>query len=556
MKKFVTILLLIAELLLLSLSPATAQTTIPPATTTPIKVLILYDAPSPDAYQKLGFAYAIMLQNLMGHWNSAVDMVPIQNYTAGELTPYQATFYIGSYYNNPIPAAFLNDVATTKNTVVWFKYNLWELAWNAAYNFNTQFGFSFNSLQGLNAAPTATSPNPGFFDTVVYKSMPMVKYYAFDANTGTVNADPDIGVTQILDPTKAQALVNIKNSVTAQQVPYIVRSGNFWYFADMPLSYIGPRDRYLVLCDILHDILADNQPTIHQALVRLEDVDAYVNYSAMTTLSNYLYNQHVPFSIATIPHYMDPLGIYNGGVPENIPMSQAPTTFKRALNYAILRGGKILMHGYTHQYDSRPNKTTGVSADDFEFWNAVTNTPVTEDSTSWALGRLKFGLAELTANGYKPFAWETPHYQASPLATKAFPQLFKTTYQRAFYYTSDTPNFTLPQGKDFSVGQFYPYVIKKDYYGQRVLPENLGNVEYNISSIDPFSNVVYTAQDIILNAQYALVVRDGFASFFFHPFWLEADLAPLVTTGYTDFQSIIKGITGLGYTWPDPTTLP
>jgi uncharacterized protein YdaL len=67
-----------------------------------------------------------------------------------------------------------------------------------------------------------------------------------------------------------------------------VRGGNFWYFADVPFSYIGPRDRYLVICDILHDILGVATPTQQRALVRLEDVSALVNRDTMTQLSNYL----------------------------------------------------------------------------------------------------------------------------------------------------------------------------------------------------------------------------------------------------------------------------
>jgi hypothetical protein len=33
------------------------------------------------------------------------------------------------------------------------------------------------------------------------------------------------------------------------------------------------------------------------------------------------------------------------------------------------------------------NPHTGVSGDDYEFWNIVDNAPVPEDSTAWALGR-------------------------------------------------------------------------------------------------------------------------------------------------------------------------
>jgi uncharacterized protein YdaL len=531
------------------MAPAAGQAVAAPAGA--VNALILYDAPPSNNYTNLGLAYAIMLRNLLGHFSATVDLVPIQNYTAGKLANYKATFYLGSYYDNSVPAAFLSDVSQTTNTVVWFKYNIWQLAWNPNYNFNTHFGFAFNGLAGMDAQPTAQNPNPGFYDTVSYKSMSMVKYYAFDATTNTISADPDLGLTSVIDSTKAQSLVTISDSHNSAQTPYVMRSGNFWYVADMPFSYIGPRDRYLAICDLLHDMLGVNHAASKRALVRLEDVNATSETTTMKSLTDYLKSKSIPFSIATIPFYRDPLGRYNGGVSEEIHMANA-TDLKTSLNYALARGGKILMHGYTHQYDSTPNLYTAVSADDFEFWNAVNNTPVVEDSTAWAKGRLTSGIAELKGSGYTPFAWEAPHYQSSPLSIKAVPSLFAKTYQRVVYYTSDTPNLSPGPTADFSTGQFYPYIINTDYYGQKVLPENLGNVEYNICSIDPFSCTTYTWQDIYTNAQYATVVRDGFASFFFHPFWLESDIG---TPGLADFQSLIQGISGLGYTWADASTI-
>ena len=523
------------------------------AQTTPAPILVLYDAPANDQYTNLGKAYAIMLYNLLAHFNTTITMLPVQNYTAGMTEKYTATFYMGSYYANPIPAAFLSDVSTTQKTVVWFKYNLWELAWNTAYPFTSRYGINFVGLRGMNAAPSASAPNPGFFDTVTYKNQTMTKYYAFNATTGAISADPDIGVTSVADATKATSLVTITNSVTKETAPYVIRSGNFWYFADMPFSYIGPRDRYLAMCDLLHDILGTNAPTLHRALVRLEDINATNTVTSINTLTDYLYSKKIPFSLATIPLYTDPNGVYNGGVSQTIHLVNA-TGLKSALNHALARGGKILMHGYTHQYSTIPNLINAVSANDFEFWLATQNRPVNEDSTQWAAGRLSSGLLELQLNGYFPFAWEAPHYQSSPLAIKAVPQYFKNTYQRVVYYTSDNPQTlnATTVGHDFSVGQFFPYIIQKDYYNQRIIPENLGNVEYNICNIDPSSCLTYTAQDILTNANYALVVRDGFASFFFHPFWLEPELG---TPGYTDFQTIITGITSLGYTWADASTV-
>jgi len=520
------------------------------------RALILYDAPPGQTFTKLGFAYAIMLRNLLGHFDSQVDMVPVQNYTAGQVNNYAATFYLGSYYDNQVPAAFMSDVTTTTKTVVWFKYNLWQMAWDSQYNFQSKFGFAFSGLRGLNATPSASNQTPGFFDTITYKSLPFVKYY--DYNGGAVAADPDVGIVSVTDTTKATTLVPMSNPTTGEAAPYVVRSGNFWYVADLPFSYIGPRDRYLVLCDLLYDMLGVTTWETPKAMVRLVDVGAMVTVSSMKTLTNYLYQRRIPFSIATIPYYADPLGVYNGNVPQFVPMSQA-TNLKTSLNYALARGGEVVMHGYTHQYTDTihnnlytRNKYTGVSGDDYEFWNIVTNTPVAEDSLAWALGRYNAGLQELASGGYTPTAWETPHYQGSALASKAAAQTFAKTYQRVVYYTADTPNFNAAVEKDFAVGQIFPYPIKTDYYGQRVLPESLGNIEYDISAIDPTSNYNYTWQTIVTNAQYVKTVRGGYASFFFHPFWLESDLG---VPGLADFKSLIQGVNNLGFTWTVPSRI-
>ncbi|MCX4150062.1 MULTISPECIES: DUF2334 domain-containing protein [Paraburkholderia] len=545
MKKIILVIVLLAGLTQLMLpAPAHAQ-----ATTA--HTLILYDNPANDPYSKLGLMYSIMLRNLLGHFNTTVDLVPVQNYTSGLIGSHDATFYIGDYYNNPLPTAFMNDVMSATKTVVWFKYNLWQIAWNSAYTFNQTFGFSFLGLAGLNATPSSSNPNPGFYDTVTYKNMPMVKYYAYNASNGVVSADPDVGLTQVLDSTKAQSLVTITNSQSKATAPYIMRSGKFWYFADMPFSYIGPADRYLVICDVLHDILQTNAPVNHRALVRLEDLDAYTTTSSMKMLTDYLNSKKIRFTMATIPVYTDPNGFYNGGVPETIHLAQA-TGLKSALNYAVARGGSIVMHGYTHQYDSTPNLLNAVSGSDYEFWFAVQNRPVDEDSEPWAAGRMTDGLAEFTLNGYKVVGWAAPQYQMSPLSAAAAALAFPTSFQRAVYYTATNPQLgTGAANQDFSAGQFFPYIINKDYYGERIIPENLGSIQYNICNIDPFSCIAYPWQQLITNAQYGLVVRDGFASFFFHPYWLEPELK---LPAFSDFQSLVNGITGLGYTWVDGTT--
>ncbi|WP_394243830.1 DUF2334 domain-containing protein [Halopseudomonas laoshanensis] len=522
------------------------------ASAAPIQALILYDSEPGSTYNKLGKAYAIMLSNLLGGFDTAIEMKPVEEYVAGQIDTKDITFYLGSYYDNALPAAFLTDAATTNRSLVWFKYNLWSLAWNSSYNFEATRGFRFDGLAGLNAAPSAQNMAPGFYDTILYKQRSMVKYYDYDILTNTVFADPDTGITAVTNPTIATTVVEVENGETGQRLPYVIRSGNFWYVADMPFSYIGPRDRYLVIADLLHDMLGVNTPTERLAMIRLEDVGALTNASVMQTLTDYLFSQQIEFSIAAIPRYRDPLGQWNGGVPQEIPFAQA-TQFRQGLTYALQRGGSVVLHGYTHQYGNAINPWTGVSGDDFEFWDIVNNRPVVGDSTEWVLGRVDAGIAEFGAFGIQPYAWETPHYHASATANRAFPQRFDTTYNRVVYYTSDVPDFAGVNGDpDFAVGQFFPYIIHRDYYGQRILPENLGNIEYDISDVDPASYFDYTWQDLLLNAEYALVVRNGVASFFFHPFWLEPSLG---TPGLADLQNLVNGINQLGFTWVDGSEL-
>jgi uncharacterized protein YdaL len=512
-------------------------------TPTAQRALILYDAPIGVPMQKLGLSQAIMLKNLLGHFVMDVEMKRVAEYSAGEVESYDALFYLGNYYNNTSPSSFLSDISMTNTTVVWFKYNIWDLAWNATYGFNEKFGINLVETRSFNSPPSPSNLEPGFFDTVMYKDLAFKKFYTYDANTQVVSADPDIGVLEVSDSTKASAVVDIVNSVTGERVPYITNSSNFWYVADIPFSFIGPRDRYLVFSDMLHDILNMPHEENHRAMIRFEDISSKTSSTALNQLSDYLSTQQIPFTMAVVPIYKDPLGTLNGGVPEEIPISEAPNLLD-SLQYAIARGGHVLMHGLTHQYSNMLNPTSGVTADDYEFWDVVNNKPVAEDSVPWAANRIQTGLDVFASVGIEPYVWETPHYQGSPNSYAAL-GADKARYERSFYYTSTNPQLNLDVNdpeRDFSTGQFFPFIIESDHYGQKVLPENLGNFVYDIGQ----DSRTVLWDELYENAKYALVVRDGFASFYFHPFWLEPGFN---VPALEDLNSLVEGINGLGYQW-------
>ena len=173
---------------------------------------------------------------------------------------------------------------------------------------------------------------------------------------------------------------------------------NFLVHADVPFSYMAEEDRYLAFADLLHDIVQISHPESHRAIIRLEDVDPTYPPELLRRAADYLASEGVPFSVAVVPVYRDPLGYYNGGIAETIEMSRAPE-FVQTLKYMVSKGGQLVMHGYTHQYDAALNPFTAVTGDDYEFFrvtydaqtNLVDYMPVPEDSRPWVQNRLRQG---------------------------------------------------------------------------------------------------------------------------------------------------------------------
>jgi uncharacterized protein YdaL len=482
----------------------------------------MYDASGP--YGWIGEIHARELCNLLGHFSLTYVRKPVEQYTAGELNKYQVTFYLGNVWNNPLPISFIQDVLATNKTVCWFKYNLWQLP---SAQFDPRFGFHFYWM------------DPSGYPTVVYKGETFTKY----------QVDPEQGLTSLLNPA-ISSVSAVSYNTTGGSIPYIVHGRNLWYVGDLPFSYVSEEDRYVIFTDVIHDIVGINHPENHRALIRLEDVDPLEDTAALRQCADYLYSQRVPFSIGVIPVWNDPLGVYNNGVPLRLPMSQAPD-FINTLQYMVGKGGNIVQHGYTHQYSNVRNPYTGASGDDYEFYrvqidqlgNVIYNAPVAEDSWKWARDRVQDGMQELKRSHLSAVAFETPHYSASATDYQQFAALYSLTYQRVVYFDGVDSTSGKPKPKpgsasngqpQYFAGQFFPYVIQRDMYGQKVAPENLGNVE-------PFGWNGYGTRlpaDIIRAAQKNRVVRDGFASCYFHPY---LDISYL--------QEIVTGVKALGYNY-------
>jgi uncharacterized protein YdaL len=138
-------------------------------------------------------------------------------------------------------------------------------------------------------------------------------------------------------------------------------------------------------------------------------------------------------------------------------------------------------------------------------------------------------------------AWETPHYAASALDYSVFADYFPLTIQRVLYFDGaggvvgrTGKNQGMFDSRTHNAGQFFPYVIQRDLYGQKIIPENIGNIEL----VSFGGSADRWPADLIRAARKNLAVRDGWASGFFHPF---LDVSYL--------RELVLGIKALGYSY-------
>jgi uncharacterized protein YdaL len=530
----------------------------------PRQVLILHDSSGPTGF--VGKDYAILLENLLGHFDSEITVQPVSSYTEGTIEEHDATFYIGSTFNEesyltdqPLDnyRSFIKDAATSSKPLAWLNNNLsnlieqWDPSWGAE-TFTEKTGIEY-----IGAIPDL------HFNRVKYKNVELNKGVAWDNSSGKcvpeneADAQDDSKKTyvcagelvtiDIVDPSLAQQIASAYTTLQADigEHEYITRSGDFWFVGDIPFTFLSAEDRYLAFADILHDILGtgvEHEEQSPTALLRLEDVSAGIDPALFKNLLDYLDKENIPFSIAAVPSYEDPKGNdpLSAGAARSIklPHSEIAKIIEPYYKKNLL---SIIAHGYTHQYSNLENPFDGVTGKDWEFYrvdlaedgspNFVGPTP--EDSAQWAKERMCKTDDLLRQANFKAFAWETPHYLASQEDYHAIKELYPVHYGRAAYFNPERPD-----GKP--INQLFPYVIKKDAYGYHQIPENIGNIQ---TTPRPGFRVSLP-EDLIRAAEKMKVVRDGVASFYYHPYLPTEDLG-----------KTIAGIKALGYTFKAPCSL-
>jgi uncharacterized protein YdaL len=493
--------------------------TMPRGASPAVKALILYDRTGHWGW--LGEQYATMTANLVGHFGRWTAK-PVARYRAGDIDKHTATIYIGSTYNEPLPRAFLDDVLAARRPVLWAGDNIGKLRRRAG-DFAARYGWTPHLIDRSQ------------FHEVRYKGVSLTRW---SRKTGGIRD------STVVDPSRARVLAEAVRD-DGRQIPWGIRSGVLTYVAEVPYAYMSETDRTLAFDDLLFDLLAPHTRERHRALLRLEDIDALSNPNQLRAAADYLHSQRIPFGFGVIPRYRDPTGHENGGDPKDVLLRDAPQVVG-ALRYMIRRGGVLIDHGYTHQFDGGSNPYNGVTGDDVEFYRVteggngqlVYGGPLPHDSFQRTGSRLAYALREFQAAGLpRPRIFEFPHYFASRASYRAAARWFAVGWERSLYFPGQFSGRAPARARPAS--QFFPYAVR-DVYGRKVLPENLGSIAPERWR----GNKARLPADILDAARAQLVVRDNVAGFFFHPF---LDLGLL--------RESIEGLQRLGYTFVSPNSL-
>ena len=445
--------------------------------------LIIYEGK--DLPTNLARGDARQLGMLLGHFNTRIRFTSMEDYRQGDLDACDIGFFLGTTLQCVPPKVLIADIQKRSKTFVWLYTGMLEM--NRTFSCAKRFGFE----------PVAIDTSTGY--SAVRRG-----------NAQFTKEEPNLTLVRITDATRCAVIATASSKKNS--VPYIVRSGDFWFITDSPFATATESDRYLLFADLLHDILNQDHPESHRAILRIEDVHPFEDPDRLRAVADLLYSEEIPFVISLVPFYVDPAKGIRVGISDK-------PDFADAIRYMVRHGGTVLMHGATHQYK-------GVTAADFEFWDQSKNRPIAGESVDGDRKKILMGLDECIRNGIYPVLWETPHYTGSQVTYKAVATIFSSAMEQRLAIDN----------VDYS--QFVPYIIYHDLYGQRIYPENLGYVPF-----DPDDESVSSDQvtNLLAYARTNLNVRDGFASCFYHSF------VPL-----ENLERLVRGIKAMGYRYVDP----
>ena len=556
-------------------------------------VNVYYDRTPPEGWDPLGFQYAVQTLNLLGHFAEYQRHVTaVEDYVPGELQKCGANIYLDTNYYSVVPESFLSEFKTATTQVAWVGENSYKLGPELKTLFGVEYNYEepYTTLDRVNLV----DGKPSFYKNVSYKGEVFNKYGEYgkvQSVSGEFYGAWEISkfnynAADVANPTDHRVISQIEHNFTHDKRPWAIQSGNRFLIAEVPLSYVHAADRYFIFADLLFDILkAQPRHNSKPALVRIEDVHCETDITALERVRSIYKQNAIKPEVSIIPIFYNPLNeleVYFGQ-PER-PMTDN-RAFLKEMDKFKADGAEFIWHGITHQLGNLINPWESTSGTDYEFWDfsfdVATNHPwplvgrqVPGETVQTIVTRFKKGSDVLKKAGIAPEIWLTPHYHGSSLSNYVFGQLFNWTVGRVVYYENSVTGLDLDAANaeikfplvtnaawndrnkwlsNLKVvsqslrqnGQLYPYEIYGDVYGQRVFPENIGNVEKDLNVQVLETRVV---SQMLTDAKRNLVLRDVWGSGFYHPYYLQPPYwAGTNTLKNNDLNDLLSGLKNLGY---------
>jgi hypothetical protein len=374
-----------------------------PAKAAQTRVLVVYD-------ETEGTDRALTaLAGVLAHFDCTIATLATAAYRGGEARDCDALIYLGLGSSAQLPEALLSDIQDSDRRVCWLGRNLDQLA--ARYGLQ-RYGMKLSPRQ-----PDGT-----------YRE---VRYHSQILERGDA---PPVGVT-VVEPAVCRVVATVSGD--GPVFPYTLRSGRFWYFADVPVMNVSPNGSHLVLCEELHDILGQRHAARRRALLCLDGVDVHTDPDRVQKLSRFLAHERVPFAISVTPVLVEKRG------NETVPLSHS-RTLVGMLREAQRAGATVIADG--------SRETRAEALPDEALW---------QSGGPDAVVRPQRAVAELLRCGLFPLAWATRQTPSATGQRSALTRQWSTIWERR------------PMGEDGPEGQAVPFLAEPSDHRPRVLPDNL-----------------------------------------------------------------------------------
>lgn len=347
----------------------------------------------------------IFRQIISSYWRLISSLVEVGDYTPNMSAGYDVVVLVDEY-GETLPQSLVSDITALSGKEF------------------IHFGLGGDDLLNTIGISARQLTGPATLDSVTYKGV-------------TLNGGPYAQDIEYTYTGQAQLPVN-----TAVHVPFMIRdnqnnelpgalrvtirhsanqTAGYLFFPFTLPRYYDTQSYTNAMLDVLHKPFGDIMTYPKQALVRLEDVNAYTYALPKNPLLDayqVLKRRDIPFHIAYIERYIDP--------HKSIDTTAADHRhFAYHVQKMVAEGNAVLVqHGYTHQYQQE------VSAIGFEFWDSQFGIPAADDSPEYARDRALQAQAGMRRNDLPvPDIWETPHYALGPQADKVFNELYPLRYE-------------------------------------------------------------------------------------------------------------------------------